>query len=132
MKPSHGKPSDRLHERIGLLVSRGQHRRALEFLDKTIEDAVPLFQDQAWVLEERRPAWLYRIDVLWEWGRLTEALAWACLEVEMNPDNVTAVALKAQLKREAGFIKRQTQEKREDARPLRTNTPAKSTSSSFS
>jgi transitional endoplasmic reticulum ATPase len=58
------------------------------------------------VFEGRRLAWLYRIELLREWGRLTEALAWACLEVEINPDNVAAVALKERLKREAGFLRR--------------------------
>jgi|ERR1043166_498929 hypothetical protein len=95
-----------LHERIGFLVSRGQYRRALDTLDKMIEDSMPLFQGEAWVMEERRLAWLYRIDLLREWGRLTEALAWACLEAETNSDNVAAVALRERLKREAGFLRR--------------------------
>ncbi len=94
----------RLHERIGLHASRGQYRRALDILDSVIEDSMPLFQDQTWVLEERRLAWLYRIELLREWGRLTEALAWASLEVEIQPDNVAAVALKERLKRQAGFV----------------------------
>jgi SpoVK/Ycf46/Vps4 family AAA+-type ATPase len=107
----HDKKSNRLHERIGVFVSRGQYRRALEILDQVIEDTLPLFQGESWVIEERRLAWLYRIDLLREWGRLTEALAWACLEVEMNPDNVAAIALKERLKREAGFLRRQGSEK---------------------
>lgn len=95
-----------LHEKIGYLVSRGQFRKALDVLDRVIEDAVPLFAGEAWVIEERRLAWMYRITLLRELDRMTEALAWACLEVEMNPDNVAAQALKARLKREAGFFKR--------------------------
>jgi transitional endoplasmic reticulum ATPase len=117
------KRSHRLHERIGVFVSRGQYRRALEILDQVIEDPLPLFQGEAWVIEERRLAWLYRIDLLREWGRLTEALAWACLEVEINPDNVAAIALKERLKREAGFLRRQGSEKSSpagDAKPTRT------------
>jgi hypothetical protein len=93
----------RLHERVGELVAQGKYRRALEILDEFIEDAMPLFQGESWVNEERRLAWLYRIDLLREWGKLTEALAWACLEVELNPDNVAAIALKERLKREAGL-----------------------------
>ncbi|MCX6900868.1 MAG: ATP-binding protein [Verrucomicrobia bacterium] len=100
----HDKKNNRLHERIGLLMVRGQYRSALELLDKVIEDPLPLFQGEAWVIEERRLAWLYRIDLLRERERLTEALAWACLEVEMNPDNVAAVALKERLKRESGLL----------------------------
>jgi transitional endoplasmic reticulum ATPase len=100
------KKSKRLYERIGLFMVRGQFRSALELLDKVIEDPLPLFQGESWVTEERRLAWLYRIDLLREKQRLTEALAWACLEVEMNPENVAAVALKERLKREAGFLPR--------------------------
>ncbi len=107
-----GKKNHRLHERIGLLMVRGQYRSAIELLDKVIEDPLPLFQGEAWVTEERRLAWLYRIDLLREKERLTEALAWACLEVEMNPDNVAAVALKERLKRESGLL------------PKRANNPA--------
>ena len=48
---------------------------------------------------DRRVAWLCRIDLLREAGRLTEALAWACLECELHPDNVAALAVKEELKR---------------------------------
>jgi len=119
----HDKRSHRLHERIGVFISRGQYRRALEILDQVIEDPLPLFEGEAWVIEERRLAWLYRIELLREWGRLTEALAWACLEVEMNPDNVAAIALKERLKREAGFLRRQGSAKHiaaGDDKPTRT------------
>ena len=118
------KKSKRLHERIGLLMVRGQYRSALELLDKLIEDPLPLFQGEAWVTEERRLAWLYRIDLLRERDRMTEALAWACLEVEMNPDNVAAVALKERLKREAGFLRRQGGERNRPASDVeRLRTP---------
>jgi SpoVK/Ycf46/Vps4 family AAA+-type ATPase len=93
-----------VHERVGALVARGQYRRALDLLDRTIEDPLPLFSGEAWVAEERRLAWLYRIDLLRDLNRLTQALAWACLEAELNPDNVAAIALKQRLKREAGFL----------------------------
>lgn len=96
----------RLQDRIGLHAARGHYRRALDILDQFIEDPLPLFQSQQWVIEEHRLAWLYRIKLLREWGRLTEALAWACLEVEMNPTNVAAIALRERLKREAGLLPR--------------------------
>jgi len=92
-------------------------------LDQVIEDPLPLFEGEAWVIEERRLAWLYRIELLREWGRLTEPLAWACLEVEMSPDNVAAIALKERLKREAGFHRRRSSEKEiasGDNKPTRT------------
>jgi hypothetical protein len=102
-KTKHEKQADRLQAKIGLCIFRGQFRKALELLDHVIEDSMPLFQGEDWVLQDRRIAWLYRIELLREWGKDTEALAWACLEVETNPDNVAAIALKERLKREVGL-----------------------------
>jgi SpoVK/Ycf46/Vps4 family AAA+-type ATPase len=105
--PKHNKKSEttrRLHERIGQFMVRGQYRSALDLLAKVIEDPLPLFQGEDWVIEERRLAWLYRINLLRERNHITEALAWACLEAELNPENVAAVALKERLKREAGLL----------------------------
>ncbi len=111
--PDGPRNQSRLHERIGRLISRGQLRRALDLLDRVIEDPLPLFQEEDWVVRERRLAWLYRIELLREWGRLTEALAWTCLETEMVPDNVTALALRERLKRESGLRRKPT---KDDAR----------------
>jgi hypothetical protein len=63
-----------------------------------IESDMPLFRDDPALQEDRRLAWLYRIDLLREWGRVSEALAWTCLECELNPLNVAALALKEALK----------------------------------
>jgi len=98
------KKNSRLHERIGQLMVRGQYRAAMELLNKVIDNPLPLFRGEAWVIEERRLAWLYRIDLLRERDHLTEALAWVCLEVEMNPNNVAAVALKERLKRDSNLL----------------------------
>ena len=108
MKPASSRDDrpERLHEKIGTMIARGQLRRALALLDKVIEEPLPLFQGEEWVMKERRLAWMYRIELLREWGRMTEALAWACLEAELVPDNVTALALKERLKREAGLLRR--------------------------
>src|ERR1700722_1024488 len=121
MKPfGDKKTASRFHERIGALICRGQYRRALELLDRGIEDSLPLFEGQSWVLENRRLAWLYRIDLLREYGKHAEALAWACLEVELNPDNVAAIALKERLKRAAGFLKPRTAGSHTAQEPPRT------------
>ena len=48
--------------------------------------------------ELKRQSWLCRIDLLRQAGRFTEALAWACLECELHPDNVAAQAVKDTLK----------------------------------
>lgn len=91
-------------ERVGEMVVRGQYQKALDFLNNVINDYMPLFQDQEWVKNERRLAWLFRIELLREMGRGTEALAWTCLEVEFYPNHVAAQALKERLKRETGLL----------------------------
>jgi len=91
-------------------VPPGQQQPIVALVDQVltaIEDPLPLFQGEDWVMKERRLAWLYRIELLREWGKVTEALAWACLEVEMTPDNVAAIAIKERLKRDAGMLPRQ-------------------------
>lgn len=74
---------------------------ALRLLNQVIESDLPLLDAELEIAWERRLAWLCRIDLLREVGRLTEALAWACLECELHPDNVAAQALKDELKRQA-------------------------------
>ena len=86
-------------KKLAALLARHKYAQAFRLLDKVIEDDLPLFRDCPEVLEGRRMAWLCRIDLLRERGRLAEALAWTCLECEINPKNVTAQALKEQLKR---------------------------------
>jgi hypothetical protein len=84
--------------RLGRLLALGKKALALQVLDRRIELDLPLFYADPAIREERRLAWLCRIDLLREWGRLSEALAWTCFECELNPDNVAAQALKEQLK----------------------------------
>ncbi len=78
---------------------KGQKARALRVLDDVMAEDLPLFRDiDPSADEERRLAWLYRIELLREWGRWFEALAWTCLECEMHPENVAAQAIKEHLK----------------------------------
>jgi AAA+ superfamily predicted ATPase len=85
--------------RIIRLKTAGKYSQAIRELDEIIENSLPLFQDiDSTINEERRFAWLYRIHLLRENGRYSEALAWVCLECEINPNNVEAQALKEQLK----------------------------------
>ncbi|MDZ7697742.1 MAG: ATP-binding protein [Deltaproteobacteria bacterium] len=79
-------------------IATGQKTRALRLLEKVVEYSMPLFSGAPELQEDRRLAWLYRIDILREWGRLSEALAWTCLECELNPQNMTAQVLKESLK----------------------------------
>lgn len=90
--------------RFAALVANRQYARALRFLDRIIDNEMPLFQDFPEFRAERRLAWLCRIDLLRERGRLSEALAWVCLETELNPQNVAAQALKERLKRQLYLV----------------------------
>ena len=86
-------------QKLASLLARHSYADAFRLLDKVIEDDLPLLRGQPDELERRRMAWLCRIDLLREQKRFAEALAWICLECEINPQNVTAQALKEQLKR---------------------------------
>ena len=85
--------------RIIRLKTEGKYNQAIKELDAIIENSLPLFQGvDSSINEERRWAWLYRIHLLRGMGSYSEALAWVCLECEINPNNVEAQALKEQLK----------------------------------
>src|SRR5512139_3571930 len=84
-------------QKVQRYIAYGQKGRALQVLEKAIERDMPLFHQLPEVLENRRLAWLYRIDLLRDWGRLSEALAWTCLECELNPNNLAAQSLKEML-----------------------------------
>ncbi len=86
-------------DRIIRLKAAGKYSQAIRELDDIIENSLPLFQGiDSTINEDRRLAWLYRIHLLRENGRYSEALAWVCLECEINPNNIEAQALKEQLK----------------------------------
>ncbi|MCX5910328.1 MAG: AAA family ATPase [Deltaproteobacteria bacterium] len=84
--------------KVQLYIANGQIARALRLLDRVVEYDMPLFEHDSTVQEGRRLAWLYRIGLLRDRGRLSEALAWTCLECEMNPQNLAAQVLKEMLK----------------------------------
>jgi SpoVK/Ycf46/Vps4 family AAA+-type ATPase len=85
--------------RFQRLVARGRRASALKLLGHVIECDLPLFDLEGEVTADKRLAWLCRVDLLREDGRIMEALAWVCLECELRPDNVTAQAAKEHLKR---------------------------------
>ncbi len=87
-------------DKLQKLLVTGKKTQALAFLDKMTENDGGLFQHEESFQENRRLSWLIRIDLLREWGRLSEALAWTCLECELNPSNIAAQALKERLKRQ--------------------------------
>ena len=99
MKTKSGNTSRNWKDRIIRLKTAGKYSQAIRELDEIIENSLPLFQGlDSSINEDRRLAWLYRIHLLREIGRYSEALAWVCLECEINPDNIEAQALKEQLK----------------------------------
>jgi len=85
-------------KKLSRLIANGKKQEALKALDKFIENLLPLFQSSPELLEERRIAWLLRIELLRKWDRKIEALAWVCLECELNPDNKKAQIFKEQIK----------------------------------
>ena len=99
-----GSPSTPWMRKVQRYIALGQKHRALQILERVIEYDMPLFRNDQAIQEDRRFAWLYRIDLLREWGRYSEALAWTCLECELNPENVAALALKERLKRSLNLV----------------------------
>ena len=94
-----GPHADRLKKRLDMLLGQGRIWQALKLLDKIAADRqLELFNSDAVVESRRQLAWLYKINLLCSLGRYREALAWACLECELKPRNVTAHAMKEQLK----------------------------------
>ncbi len=97
----------RWRKKLFSYILRHRKSNALRLLNKLIEKPLPLFIGDEQILEERRMAWLFKIDLLREWGRLSEALAWICLECELHPENITAQALKERLKNDLDLIKKE-------------------------
>ena len=85
-------------KKLAALISRNRQSLALQYLDKIIGSDYKLFRKDEGFIEYRRAALQFKIDLLIEWKRYSEALAWTCLECEINPENVFAQAMKKQLK----------------------------------
>lgn len=94
-----GESEFRIPPQISLLLARNRRSHALRSLDRIILGDYGLFRRDQGVLNERQAAIQFKIDLLLEWGRYSEALAWLCLETEVNPDNVLAEAMKQRLKK---------------------------------
>ncbi len=77
--------SARLYERLSRLVAGGKRAAALAYLEKAIGEVLPLFAADPVIFGARRTAWLVRTQLLLEWGRPAEALAWTCLECQLAP-----------------------------------------------
>ncbi|HOD81285.1 MAG TPA: ATP-binding protein [Phycisphaerae bacterium] len=94
-----GPHADTLKKKLDHLLGEGKVSRALKLLDSVVDSQMPLFDATGVAFESGRQfAWLYKINLLRSLGRHMEALAWTCLECELNPDNATSHAMKEQLK----------------------------------
>ena len=85
-------------KKLAGLISKNKQSLALQYLDKIVGSDYELFRMDEGFIEYRRAAIQFKIDLLIEWKRYSEALAWTCLECEINPGNVFAQAMKKRLK----------------------------------
>jgi len=84
-------------QRLDILLACGRIADAIRYLDRISRDGqLSLFESKSELEARRRLAWIYKINLLRSAGRFREALAWTCLESELNPDNVDAHAMKQQ------------------------------------
>lgn len=113
--------SKALPQNLQKLLLQGKKAEALRLLEKQIESDGGLFHFDSSFQESRRLGWLLRIDLLREWNRISEALAWTCLECEINPNNVTAQALKEQLKRQLKLVPAKTTNTKSQMQPTLQN-----------
>lgn len=88
---------ERWREKLADYLVQGHLGRALHYLARII-DAPPSLFDEIFA-EERRMAWLLRIDLLLQHRRYREALAWVLYELDINPENAAALALRMKLRR---------------------------------
>ena len=84
-------------------IVKNNQANILKKLEQLIQDDGGMFMNDPAIQEFRNLSLLFRIDLLIEWERYAEALAWLCLETELNPTNVGALAMKEQLKKQLHF-----------------------------
>ena len=92
-----------LPRRLQGMIYRKQKTPALKMLNRMIDFGGGLFADDPKEREYRRKLWMIRIQLLREWKMFSEALAWICLECDVNPSNAAAKALKEQWKEQLNF-----------------------------
>lgn len=82
---------------LSVLLATRRRAEALRFLDGIIGSDFGIFREDPRVIRQRQGALHFKINLLLEWDRRSEALAWLCLETEINPENVYAQAMKKRL-----------------------------------
>jgi len=86
-------PSTPWLKKLQRYIALNQKTRALLLLEKVIESDMPLFWDDPAIQEDRRFAWLCRIELLREYGRYSEALALTSLPFEPGEHRRIAVKI---------------------------------------
>lgn len=92
-----------LPRRLQGMIYRRQKSASLKMLNRLIDFGGGLFAEDPREMEYRRKLWMVRIQLLREWKMYSEALAWICLECEVNPRNAAARALREQWKDQLNF-----------------------------
>lgn len=96
------KPSDVFYAWQKLILTK-RPEFILKKLEKLIQEDGGIFKDDPFYKEFRSLSLQFRVSLLLEWKRYAEALAWLCLETEVNPTNLEARAMKEQLKKQLRF-----------------------------
>ena len=86
-----------------LLILKYKPATILQKLEELLQDDGGMFKDDPAFFEFRELSLQFRISLLLEWKRYGEALAWLCLVTEINPQNLEALAMKEQLKKQLSF-----------------------------
>jgi SpoVK/Ycf46/Vps4 family AAA+-type ATPase len=86
-------------EKLADFIVKGRWSRALNYLTQIIDAPPSLFDDDQIFVEERQIAWMLRVNLLVQHGRYKEALAWILYEIDTNPNNAAANALRLKLRR---------------------------------
>jgi ATP-dependent Zn protease len=93
-------PTFAIPPKLSLHLARNRRYQVLKALDGMLEADYGWFRKDERVLQARQAAIQFKIDLLLEWGRHSEALAWLCLETQINPANLLAQAMKQRLWRQ--------------------------------
>lgn len=99
-----------LPPKIHQYIYKKEKHKALNFLsDITSINTENLFtqMDESYL----RYVGYFRIQLLLEWGQYREALAWACLECELYPENIEAFILKDKIKQQIKNLPKENTEK---------------------
>jgi len=93
-----------LPKKLQGMIYHRQKTHALKMLNRMIDFGGGLFAEDPKERDYRRKLWMLRIQLLREWHLYSEALAWICLECDINPGNAAAVALKEQWKEQLNLM----------------------------